>query len=312
MTYWRIRLGSPGNSYQFVEECKENNWIGISYGYQQDLTHQPYERWQDFNQHHVPIYIEQDSQENKPTKLSAGLACGALWRVATKMRRGDKIIVPLKGDTYLLGEISGDYRYCPDHVSLWHQRPVTWLREVESDAFSEECLKSIKTGLTLIELDRRLDELDVLFNPVPIGHTAEEVTEAVNFRLEKHLEDFLISNWHNTPLANTYAILTDAETGETIGQQFQTDTGPIDLLAQSHDGNTLLVVELKKNKASDAVVGQTLRYMGFVQETLAEAHQQVRGLIIAQDDCLRVRRALSLVPSIDFYRYRIAFELIEA
>jgi restriction system protein len=71
-------------------------------------------------------------------------------------------------------------------------------------------------------------------------------------------------------------------------------------------------VELKKGRASDAVVGQILRYMGFVQEELAEEEQSVRGVIIALDDDQRIRRALAVVPDIDFYRYQISFDLVKA
>jgi RecB family endonuclease NucS len=44
------------------------------------------------------------------------------------------------------------------------------------------------------------------------------------------------------------------------------------------------VVELKRGRASDVVVGQALRYMGFVKEQLAEDDQTVEGAIIALDD----------------------------
>jgi restriction system protein len=74
----------------------------------------------------------------------------------------------------------------------------------------------------------------------------------------------------------------------------------------------LLVVELKKGRASDVVIGQILRYMGFVQEELAEAGQSVRGVVIALEDDQRIRRALKMVPSISFYRYQISFKLMRA
>ncbi len=44
------------------------------------------------------------------------------------------------------------------------------------------------------------------------------------------------------------------------------------------------MVELKKGRASDAVVGQALRYMGYVQEELAEVGQTVHRVIIALED----------------------------
>jgi RecB family endonuclease NucS len=42
----------------------------------------------------------------------------------------------------------------------------------------------------------------------------------------------------------------------------------MDILAISKDRSRLLVIELKRGRASDAVVGQIQRYMGFVHEAL--------------------------------------------
>ena len=83
----------------------------------------------------------------------------------------------------------------------------------------------------------------------------------------------------------------------------------MDLLAVSHDGSELLVIELKKGRASDSVVGQVQRYMGYVKEALAEDHQTVRGMIIALEDDLKIKRALSVTTNIDFYRYKVSFDL---
>ena len=86
----------------------------------------------------------------------------------------------------------------------------------------------------------------------------------------------------------------------------------MDILAVSKDTKTLLVVELKRGRASDVVVGQVLRYMGYVTEVLADPEQTVRGVIIALEDDQRLRRAISVVPSIAFYRYIINFTLAKA
>jgi len=94
------------------------------------------------------------------------------------------------------------------------------------------------------------------------------------------------------------------------GQQYPTDTGPIDILAISKDKARLLVVELKKGRASDAVVGQIQRYMGYVKEELAESGQSVEGVIIALEDDLRIKRALVVASGIRFYRYQVSFKLV--
>jgi restriction system protein len=126
--------------------------------------------------------------------------------------------------------------------------------------------------------------------------------------MEKHLEDFLVQNWAQTELGKEFDIYQ--EDGERVGQQYATDTGPLDILAVSKDKSALLVVELKKGRASDVVVGQVLRYMGYVKEELAEEGQRVKGVIIALEDDQRIRRALSVVPDVSFYRYQISFKLI--
>ncbi|MEA3349773.1 MAG: endonuclease NucS, partial [Chloroflexota bacterium] len=129
--------------------------------------------------------------------------------------------------------------------------------------------------------------------------------------LEKYLEDFLIRNWAQTALAKEYDVYEedDDEDGKYTGQQYPTDTGRMDILAISKDKQTLLVIELKRGCASDAVVGQILRYMGYVKEELAKDDQSVKGIIIAMDDDQNIQRALAMVPEIEFYRYQVSFKL---
>jgi hypothetical protein len=137
----------------------------------------------------------------------------------------------------------------------------------------------------------------------------QDLTNPTAFALEEHLEDFLVKNRAQTELGKEYDIYE--EDGEK-GQQYQTDTGPLDILAISKDKKRLLVVELKKGRASDAVVGQTLRYMSFVQEMLAEKDQTVHGIIIALEDDQRIRRAFGNGVEHRFCRYPINFKLIGA
>lgn len=59
------------------------------------------------------------------------------------------------------------------------------------------------------------------------------------------------------------------------------------------------------------VVGQILRYMGYVKEQIADAGQVVEGAIIALEDDQKLRWALATVPSISFYRYQVRFKLLK-
>ncbi|WP_245915501.1 endonuclease NucS domain-containing protein [Leptospira johnsonii] len=80
----------------------------------------------------------------------------------------------------------------------------------------------------------------------------------------------------------------------------------------SKDKKELLVVELKKGRASDSVVGQIQRYMGFVLQELAEENQTVKGIIIALEDDPKIKRALAVTQNIEFYRYQIQFKLLKS
>jgi restriction system protein len=170
--------------------------------------------------------------------------------------------------------------------------------------------RSIRGPLTVVNATSYADEIESIVggsSASVLVSTDESIEDPTSFAMEKHLEDFLIVNWAQTDLGVHYDILE--VDGEQVGQQYPTDTGPIDILAVSKDKTRLLVVELKKGRANDRVVGQTLRYMGFVQDELAEEGQAVEGAIIAPDDDLGLQRALSLVPSVAFYRYEVNFRL---
>jgi restriction system protein len=156
------------------------------------------------------------------------------------------------------------------------------------------------------------DEIERLIEgnrPPSLISTDTTVEDPSVFALEKHLEDFLVANWSQSELGRQYDIYE--EDGELVGQQYPSDTGPIDILAISKDKKTILVVELKKGRVSDNVVGQIQRYMGYVKDELAEENQQVKGVIIGLDDDLKIRRALSVTINIEFYRYQVSFKLFK-
>ena len=145
-------------------------------------------------------------------------------------------------------------------------------------------------------------------SPIKISSTDSEIENPSMFALESHLEHFIIENWEQTILAKDYDIFQD---GELTGKQFPTDTGPIDILAISKDKKELLVIELKKGRASDSVVGQIQRYMGYIKDEFLESGQKVKGIIIALENDTKVKRALSVTNDIDFYQYKINFDLIK-
>jgi restriction system protein len=302
--YYRVMLGQKSI---YATECFAGNFIGTDYGVDQDLTNKLPEEWQGSNKAFIPIYLQKHPDK---TKIGAGLACGALWTVSKGIRKGDIVLCPDGVGHYRVGEVSGDYTYEPGKV-LFHRRPVQWLNvSIDRAAMSEALRNSTGSIGAVSNVSRYSEEIERFIDGVSapkLISTDETVEDPLAFALEEHLEDFLVKNWAQTELAKEYDIYE--EDGEKA-QQYQTDTGPLDILAVSKDKKRLLVVELKKGRASDAVVGQTLRYMSFVQDMLAEIDQTVHGIIIALEDDPRIRRALAMVSNIMFYRYQINFKLV--
>jgi restriction system protein len=301
--YYRVILGKR-NAY--AAACFDGGFIGADFEISMNLTGELPEAWQAFNKKFIPIYL---AGHPGKTRIAAGLSCGFLWTVARGIEPADVVLSPDGSGRYRVGEVTGGYSY-HEGGFLPHRRPVRWLGgSIDRGAMSDELRNSAGSSGTISDITRYREEIDRLMTSLPITPTLvstdESVEDPLAFAMESHLEDFLIHNWAQTELGSGYDIYEK-------GQQFMTDTGPLDILAISKDKKCLLVVELKKGRASDAVVGQTMRYMGYVKELLAEPGQRVQGAIIALDDDKRIRRALAVMPDITFYRYQVAFKLLKS
>ncbi|MGA0588156.1 endonuclease NucS domain-containing protein [Dyella sp. KRB-257] len=292
----------PGNVFA-------GGFIGADYGIAQDLSGHLPDAWREFNKAFIPVFLAGHPDK---TKIGAGLACGALWTIAKGIAKGDIVLCPDGAGSYRVGEVVGDYTYVPDGV-LPHRRAVRWLDIAIARSAMSEALQNSTGSIGTVsnvsayaaEIERFLGEVA----PVTVIATDPVIEDPLAFAMEKHLEDFLVRNWSQTELSRDFAIYE--EDGELVGQQYATDAGPIDILAVSHDRKRLLVVELKRGRATDVVVGQTLRYMGYVTEQIAEAGQTVEGAIIALEDDQKLRWALAAVPTVSFYRYQVSFRLLK-
>jgi restriction system protein len=305
--FYRVMLGR-GSMY--AQECREQGFIGAGFDINHDLTNSLPENWREFNQQFIPIYLESNPGKSK---IAAGLSCGFLWTICKGIKIGDIILSPDGKGKYFAGEVQSDYRYVPG-ANQPHQRQVHWFDEMIDRSEMSDSLKNSTGSIgTVSQIRKYREELEGLIKgeapkPVLIS-TDETIEDPAVFALEKHLEDFLVANWSSTPLGRTHDIYQEED---NFGQQFPTDTGPIDILAISKDKQEVLVVELKKGRASDSVVGQIQRYMGYITEEVAEEHQRVRGVIIALQDDLRIKRALKVAQNIEFYRYEVKFDLIKS
>ena len=302
--YRRIMLGKKSVN---AEDAIKGGFICAGFIFDLDLTGQFPNEWRQFNEKMRPVWLEQNPGRSK---VAAGLACGMLHTICKGTNVGDIIMSPTPDGLFHFGEVTGDYFYDPSY-ELPHKRPVRWFDiTVHRHDLSEGLQNSVGSIGTVSTVTKHADEIEAIIGnqAAPKIITNDETIEDPSvFALEKHLEDFLVANWPNTPLGKTHDIFREDD--EIIGQQYPSDTGPIDILAISKDRKELLIVELKKGRASDNVVGQIQRYMGFVLSDLAESDQTVKGAIIALEEDQRIKQALKVAPNIDFYRYEIRFDL---
>ncbi len=187
----------------------------------------------------------------------------------------------------------------------------------KKESFSEEYIEinkiikdlAKKYGLTLWQIDCLW-----AINPeeaAVANYESRETSTYFSADTESHLESFLIDNWDSIPGLQNWEIY--AEEDEYIGQQYDTKkVGIIDILCRDKNTGDFVVVELKKSRASDKVVGQVLRYIGWVKENLAK-DKNVYGIILtyAGDKDLRLEYALKTVKDlikIKFYKINITIE----
>lgn len=304
-TYYRIMLGKKSI---YANDCFTGNFIGADFLEDIDLTGKLPENWRDFNHNFIPIYLKENPDKSRVT---AGLACGALHTITKGLAKGDTVLCPNGLGSYMVGEIMDNYAYHPGEI-LPHRRTVSWFSKLIDRLDMSEALRNSTGSIgTVSNVTKYAAEIESFLSGQmsPALLKDETIEDMSVFVLEKYLEDFLVSNWSNTLLGKTYDIYT--EDGEKVGQQYPSDTGPIDILAISKNKKELLVVELKKGRASDNVVGQIQRYMGYVKEELAESGQIVKGVIIALENDIRIKRALAVTSNIEFFRYEINFKLFK-
>ena len=309
-SYWSISAGSP----DALRYALEDEVFGVGYNFKEDLDAYSSE-WSDFKGP-AKEKLRAEFPDKKPVGI--GLLAGQLWSLSKVMKEGDIVLLSdsreygQHGIVYRLGVIESSYEYKSDDRFFIHQRKINWTGEtLHRRALSKELQNSLGAALPITKIAKDgVEEIKArLSGSLDFQEEAlEGVEDEVAFEMELHLEDFLVRNWQSTPLAQKWDIYE--EDGELLGKQYPTDTGPLDILAISKDKQSYLVIELKRGRANDKVVGQILRYMGYIQEEIAESEQTVQGLIIALEEDTSLQRTLRMTNDIEFMRYRVSFELL--
>jgi hypothetical protein len=137
--------------------------------------------------------------------------------------------------------------------------------------------------------------------PVPPVPPVEDSTSA--FAYEHDLRDYLARNLR---LINPSLTLYQDE--GINGVEFPVGGRFIDILALDADRN-FVVIELKVSRGYDRVVGQLLRYMGWIEQHQADAGQSVKGVIVAKSISEDLRLACRRVRDVSLFEYELAVTL---
>ncbi len=303
--YWAIHMGKGSI---FVDVAYQNGFIGVGW----DELGKSLEEFQGLNRKEFFKEVNPAMKKAYPDKSQnqRGAYIGQLFRFASLMKIGDIVLMPKsdEGKIYI-GTIDSDYFYLEkptDSCNFKHRRKVNWIKAVNASDISQKLRYSTGAIMTVFSVSDHAQEIDTL---IAGGLEKMETEDLEQFALESHLEDFLVENWNKTRLGKEYSVIKEGS--ELIGKQYVTKIGRIDILAKSKDGKRWLVIELKKGKSSDDVVGQTLRYMAWVKENEAKEDEKVEGLIITSEKEEKLVYALKMVNNVKLMTYTVNFKLSE-
>lgn len=159
---------------------------------------------------------------------------------------------------------------------------------------TQDLVEAVDHYLDTSQFDRAVEAFHRLPAAARGGRTVEEFERSAF--LERDLEDHLAQH------------LDAIEPGlvlEGQGRQQPTTVGTMDLFARAANGD-LVVIELKKVRASDKVFGQICRYMGWVAMKYAPQGATIRGYIIGSEIDQKLQYAASVVgePTMRLKRFR--------
>jgi endonuclease len=125
---------------------------------------------------------------------------------------------------------------------------------------------------------------------------------AREFAFERDLRNYLVRN-----LGLIEPGLRLYEEEGITGVEFPVGGRFIDILAIDREGR-YVVVELKVSRGYDRVVGQLLRYMGWIEQNM-ESSMPARGIIVANEITSDLKLACSRIPDVRLIEYEIEFKL---
>jgi len=156
---------------------------------------------------------------------------------------------------------------------------------------------------------KETDPFPIYKNTIEPDDTEDEdngpdiATEVHEFAYENDLKNFLIHNLN--VIRPTLSVYQD---DDITGVEFPVGNRRIDILAIENN-NDFVVIELKVSKGYDRAIGQLLRYIGWIEQNLAETGQKVKGMVIARSISEDLRLATSKVSDVELYEYDLSISL---
>lgn len=213
----------------------------------------------------------------------------------------------------------------PDHVTFhlgephWFRNPLQRDRilELVDTGQLDEVFRScgaqgfnicrLEPSAAQMVLESLQGESTTAMSPVPLPAQTTAGGSPLDRLIETKLEQWLVEHWQDVDFGSKLKLYE--EDGEGVGQQYDTGVvGRIDLLCEDEETGALVVIELKRGRASDEVVGQLARYLGWTQRHLANG-RQVRGVILAPEFDEKLRYAAAAIPHSTLLRYETRFDV---
>jgi restriction system protein len=297
--YWIIAPGENTNGFIFNELWQfdlSNDLISIGWSELGDLSKK---------EKKDILEMVSVAFPDKPAHTKS-LIVNMLWSFYNEIELGD-VIIARKGRKELagVGIVMRKAYYAPNTnplISHSHFLNVKWKDTPRNisfpfivfpmhtlSEFSEEKYRELVSGIDISVLE-----------------SSDIIEDRMEFVLEKYLEEFIVSNFKSI-FKDAYYIFQGPETG----RQYSTDIGSIDILAVERESNNFVVIELKKGQPSDKVVGQILRYMGWVKHHLCVNGELVKGLIISKEPDEKLKYALKATYNVNIQYYSVSFKLTE-
>ncbi len=130
-----------------------------------------------------------------------------------------------------------------------------------------------------------------------------QVVESISERIkETEIQKIIVNNINGI----------DWKLGEEVklieGQFDTKEAGKIDLLLEGE--SNYYVVELKSGTASEAVIGQILRYIGYLQRTDYSRNKSIKGIVLAEGMDENLRNAIIPIGNIVLFRkYKLSVQI---